>query len=173
MDQKRYEGARSRTDSKLRYAGVHLEELQSVRRGGDDFDRAHQESFLFHLIGVRDAFLQELNIYHECNLALDRVHIESLTKALKGSGKRSQAIETLTRLEADSSSWFSRAKEMRDHSTHRHSVPRVYHIGGERHGQVFLTNTSNGAPVETDFILLFERWKNEMASLISEMRKLN
>lgn len=51
-----------RTDAKLRYAALHLDELKSKDTGGgDDFARAHQESFLFHLIGAKESFLLELN----------------------------------------------------------------------------------------------------------------
>jgi hypothetical protein len=55
----------ARTDAKLRYAKIHLDELAALPiRNGGDFDRAHQESFLFHLFGARDAFLAELNHYY-------------------------------------------------------------------------------------------------------------
>lgn len=58
MDEKRLENLRARTDAKLRFAEVHLKELLALPRlSGDDFDRAHQESYLYHLIGAKDAFL--------------------------------------------------------------------------------------------------------------------
>ncbi|HXQ35194.1 MAG TPA: hypothetical protein VN843_14355 [Anaerolineales bacterium] len=48
MDAKELENLRSRADAKIRYAQVHLDELKAINRlGGDDFDRAHQESFLY------------------------------------------------------------------------------------------------------------------------------
>ena len=47
MDQKELDNLRSRTDAKIRYAQVHIEELKEKGiLGGDDFDRADQESFL-------------------------------------------------------------------------------------------------------------------------------
>ena len=47
-----------RTAAKLRYAKVHLDELAALKSlCGDDFDRAHQESYLFHLLGAHDVRL--------------------------------------------------------------------------------------------------------------------
>jgi len=56
---KEIKNVQERTNAKLRYARLHLEELRSYRRkgSGDDFERSHQEAFLFHLFGTRDAFL--------------------------------------------------------------------------------------------------------------------
>lgn len=58
---------KERTNAKLRYARIHLNELRLYQRkgSGDDFERSHQESFFFHLFGALDAFLQELNLYRE------------------------------------------------------------------------------------------------------------
>jgi hypothetical protein len=54
-----------RTDAKLRYAKLHLEELQAVKRlNGDDLERSHEEAFLYHLFGARDALLSEINLYY-------------------------------------------------------------------------------------------------------------
>ena len=54
-----------RTAAKLRYAEVHLREIRELGQpDGGDFDRAHQESFLFHLLSTRDALLAELNVYY-------------------------------------------------------------------------------------------------------------
>jgi hypothetical protein len=74
----------ARTDAKLRYAKIHLDELAALPiRNGDDFDRAHQESFLFHLFGVRDAFLAELNHYYRCGLPQHDLTVGKLRNVLK------------------------------------------------------------------------------------------
>ena len=66
LDEEALKPLRVRVDSKLRFAEIHLEELRELEAktplGGSDFDRAHQESFLFHLFSAKDAFLIELNI---------------------------------------------------------------------------------------------------------------
>jgi len=70
MDKTALTGLRARTDAKLLYADIHLAEL-SIRgtNGGTGFDRAFQESFLFHLLGAKDAFLIELNAYYSGGLS--------------------------------------------------------------------------------------------------------
>jgi len=173
VDEQQYKAAQDRTDAKLRYAAVHLDELRNTERRGGDFERAHQESFLFHLFGARDAFLQELNLFHECGLPLEEVTRGKLAKAVQDGRKHSEALEKLIELEKDQTSWLSCAKEMRDHSTHRHSVPRVYHVGGERYGEVFLTDTRSGVAVEHDYLALFEEWHGNMMTLIQDLRSSN
>ena len=65
MNYKTITPLQERSNAKLRYAAVHLDELKSIEQlGGDDYDRAHQESFLYHLMGAKDAFLIELNTYY-------------------------------------------------------------------------------------------------------------
>ena len=49
-----------RADMQIRYAHLVLQELTIRERSlgvasGDDFDRSHEESFLFHLFGALDA----------------------------------------------------------------------------------------------------------------------
>jgi len=172
MNHQELSAARSRTDAKLRYAAVHLDELRRIERRGDEFERAHQESFLFHLHGTRDAFLQELNVYYGFGLPLNEVKRWKIEKTLKDTGKTSRALDHLVNIESDPDNWINCAKEMRDHSTHRHSVPRLSHVGGERHGEVFLLDTRSGKPVEKDYLKLFETWLVSMTELISELRKL-
>ena len=165
-----YAAAQSRTDAKLRYAEVHLGELHTAERRGDDFDRAHQESFLFHLLGVRDAFLQELNIHHGCGLEIKSVNRRRIEQVLINKGTRSAALEGLSTIENDQDSWLAHATEMRNHSTHRNSIPRVYHQGGENHGGVHLTDTRSGNVLEKDYVRIFEQWVEEMRDLIQRLR---
>ena len=70
----------SRTEQKLRFARIHIDELRThtTRNTGDDFERSHHESFLFHLYGASDAFLQELNIYYSCGLSSVRLKVEQI-----------------------------------------------------------------------------------------------
>jgi|WetSurMetagenome_2_1015567.scaffolds.fasta_scaffold09331_4 hypothetical protein len=47
MKEQELKNLRERTYAKLRYAKVHLDELKVIPNiGGQDFDKAHQESFL-------------------------------------------------------------------------------------------------------------------------------
>jgi hypothetical protein len=160
-----------RTDAKLRYAEIHLDELKSIERlGGDDFDRAHQESFLYHLLGAKDAFLIELNTYYAVGLGSNGLSIGKLRRALKDKGRKSGELAELYKLENDERSWLFDAKAMRNHSTHVLGVKRHFHLGGVNDGKIFLTNPESGEKIERDFIDDFNNWLHQMRSLLSRLR---
>lgn len=149
-----------RTAAKLRYARVHLDELKAQGPpSGDDFDKAHQESFLFHLLGTRDALRAELN--HYCGAG---------RKTLKKQGITRSEVGELYKLEQDETSWLCAAKDMRDHSTHVQGAPRAYFMGGEDDGKVKLKNPRTGSLTERHFIVEFEDWLNKMETLVLLLR---
>ena len=96
-----------RTDAKLRYARLHLDELRiySDDGGGGDWEKAHEESVLFHLVGAKDAFLQEINSMHRLGLDLMKVNEKSLTKSLKQSEGNSASLVSLEGLATNPGSW--------------------------------------------------------------------
>jgi len=164
---------KERTNAKLRYARVHLEELRSHQRkgSGDDFERSHQESFLSHLFGARDAFLQELNLYYNCGLELHEVTANKLKNKLSKMDIKCPELDKLIQYEKNPKCWLHDAKEMRNHSTHRRSVPRAFHVGGEYDGKVFLRNPQSGKLIENDYTDLFEEWCSKMETLLNDLRK--
>lgn len=170
--QEALQAARDRTDAKLRYAAVHLEELRADARRGGDFDRAHQESFLFHLFGARDAFLQELNVERSCGLTLDQVTRGSMVKWMKKHGQRCDALERLAAIEDDERSWLNAMKEMRDHSTHRHAVARNFQLGGGDALRVTLKHPRTGKLQDQEYMDQFATWMESMKVLIHELREL-
>lgn len=172
MDQNRYTAAMERTNAKLRYAAIHLGELRNMKERGNDAERAHQESFLFQLYGVRDAFLQELNIKLDCGISIEKVNFSCLKKEIKKMEINSTSWEELKEIETDENSWLSCLSEMRHHSTHRHSIPRLHHMGGENHGEIHLANTKSGLFVSEDYIVLFGQWHTKMKNLITQLRNL-
>lgn len=172
MDAKTLENLRSRTDAKLRYSAVHLKEIQALEgHGGHDFDRAHQESFLYHLLGAKDAFLQELNVYYNTGLHPEAVTAGRLRDVLLKNGKQSEELARLYILENDENSWLSQAKAMRDHATHISGVPRTFHIGGKNDGNVFLKNPKSGVEVTKHFPERFVEWFELMHQLIEDLRE--
>jgi hypothetical protein len=172
MDDKQTKSLQERTDAKLRYARVHLDELKSQGPpSGNDFDKAHQESFLFHLLGARDAFLAELNHYCQARVPSDALSLGRIRDALKKQGTTSPELSTLYKLEQDESSWFCKAKEMRDHSTHVQGVPRVYYLGGENHQKVKLKSPRTGTLTERHFIIEFDDWLYTMEELVLSLRE--
>jgi hypothetical protein len=171
MEDKALKALQDRTDAKLRYAGAHLDELKAMPiRRGDDFDRAHQESFLYHLLGVRDAFLAELNAYYVAGLSGADITLGNLKKALARMNRPSLEIGELYTLERDPEGWLNQARGMRDHSTHVAAVPRIFHVGGEDDGTVWLQNPKTNEILEQDFILAFQAWLATMSDLIQRLR---
>jgi hypothetical protein len=172
MDQKEILKIRSRTDAKIRYAETHLSELRAKEQvGGDDFDRAHQESFLYHLLGAKDSFLVELNIYYSGGLVNKDLTAGKLRKALNAKGKSSKELAELYSLENDENSWLFQAKEIRDHSTHVAGVARAFHLGGPKDGQVWLRNPKTGKNIERHFVDKFGDWLINMKELLERLRE--
>lgn len=174
MDQKALDNLRSRADAKLRYAAIHLDELR-VRghkggKGGDEFAKSHQESFLYHLLGAKDAFLSELNAYYGCNLTQDNLSANNLRQELARQGKRSVELAELYSLE-NCPSWLNRAKKMRDHSTHVSGIPRTYYHGGPSHENVSLITPGSTSDTEIHFIDEFQAWHRNMTDLLARLRK--
>ena len=163
-----------RTNAKLRYAAVHLGELRTYksRGSGDEFERAHHESFLFHLLGARDAFLQELNLHYGCDLGMDKVTAVALREKMKASGEMSPELEQLSELERDPQSWLSQAKTMRDHATHRTHIARTFHValGSPDPGTVHLKDPRSGGQSGVEVIEQFEMWLTNMQDLLNALR---
>jgi len=87
---------RARTDQKLQYAIVHLDELKNHPFPRYSvFEMAHQESYLYHLLGAIDAFLAELNEYYECNLPQESISLGNIRKALEKKERKSEEIKEL------------------------------------------------------------------------------
>lgn len=186
------DAARRRTDNKLQYAKVHLTELADRRlednsRGGP-WESAHQESFLYHLVGVRDALFQEINIAHACGLKTREVNRRALSDKLMKLGRQSRGLRTLARLEGMQSSWISIAKRLRNHFTHQKDLPRMFHKWGSQDGMVYVTDPladqlSKKDPKrlagfersivrasETDCVALFTEWCQKAGRLVENLR---
>lgn len=172
MDGKELENIQSRCDAKLRYAKLYLDELALIEiLGGSDVERAHSESFLYHLLGAKDSFLHELNIYYGANLTEESVSHGNLRNKLKTMGIKSEELSELYRLENDETSWLSIAKLMRDVSTHVQGVKRSFHIGGVLDGHVFLKHPNTKLDVTGHYIKDFEQWDINMSQLLTKLRE--
>ncbi len=172
MDEIRLTAACERTDAKLRYAEVHLQELKDAPTlSGSDFDRAHQESFLYHLVGAKEAFIQELNMRYDANLPASELTAGKLRIHMQLNSKPYSELTALYNIDKDETSWLSQAKNMRDHSTHISNVSRAYHIGGEHDNQVHLTDPKTGLQIKQNYTELFGDWLSRMRTLINDLRK--
>jgi Family of unknown function (DUF6586) len=160
----------ARTDEKLRYAEIQLLDIERLtRRNGDDFERSHQEAYLFHLLGALDAFLAEIN--YQCGLAADGISAGKMRNVIiKRAGKNAPELSELHTIEALQGTWLAHAKVMRNHSTHRGGVPRIIHLGGELDGLNYLKNPETGAVIEEDYPLVFRRWHAEASEIVKRLR---
>ena len=171
MDAQTLKNLRARSDAKLAYAWIHFELLQERGgNGGADFDRAVEESILFHLLGAKEAFLVELNAYYNCGLPAEAVSPGNLRKVFEARGAQCSELAELYQLESNPESWLAHAKQMRDHSTHVGGVPRAFHMGGENHGKVFLRNPNTGAYVDTHAPKALASWVVSMRSVLEKLR---
>ena len=172
MDPKTLKNLQERTDAKLRYAEVHLNEIKGHEPlGGDDFDRAHQESFLFHLLGARDAFLFELNECYGLKFDLTKISFQFFSKELKKLNVKIKEFDAIVALQENKTSWLYHAKEMRNFSTHVSSVSRSYHLGEQNDQKVWLKNPKSGNIIERHFVEEFNDWFQEMKSLLFGLRQ--
>ena len=167
-----------RTDAKLGYARLHLDELREYPRlaSGDDWERAHEESILYHLVGVRDAFFQEINSAHGLGLNLSRVNERTLTNKLKQSNLQSRALEDLVELSEDSTRWFSLMMELRNHGCHRGHMVRLFNVGvGSARNMpksIHFKDPRTGEDIEEDSVQLLGNFCDQMERLISKLRLL-
>jgi hypothetical protein len=157
-----------RTEQKLRFARIHLDELRAHphRDSGDDFERSHHESFLFHFFGAREAFLQELNIYYACGLAIDRVASQNLASTLKKRGVTSTELEALKALEAEADSYLGIAKKLRNHAAHCGGIPMQHYLNGPSH----LVRPTTRKELKQDTVDMFDGWLKRMTDLLAQLR---
>ena len=160
-----------RTKQKLRFARLHLDELSETQTGhGNDFERAHQESFLAQLFGAYNAFLVELNSYLNCELAEDDITLGNMRNVLKKGGKQSPTLRVLYELSREETSWFKQAKDMRDYSTHVSGIPLCFYAGGVADGKLALKHPRTKEELPDDFIETFNTWLSEMEQLTEQQR---
>lgn len=157
-----------RTDQKLRFARIQLEELRNhpSRNTGDDFGRSHHESVLFHMYGALDAFLQELNIYCNCGVALEKVSRKNLSHHLTKHGRQSKILSELTTIETVPGSALSTAKEFRHYATHRGGLPMQHYFNGPSN----LVHPITREEIQLDSIAVLEGWLNEVATRLQDWR---
>ena len=98
MKAKKYSLLKELTDSKLRYAQLYLDELKNPEIIGSEMEKAHKESFAFHLNGTVDAFLAEINEIYDLGIKAKNLSIESLKAAKSSSKKPIEEVKKLTKL---------------------------------------------------------------------------
>ncbi|ERM81778.1 hypothetical protein P872_19175 [Rhodonellum psychrophilum GCM71 = DSM 17998] len=168
MKMKKYALLKERTDSKLRYAQLYLDELKNPKTSGSDSEKAHQESFLFHLNGVSDAFLAEINEIYGLGIKAKNLSIKSLKAAKSNSKKPIEEAKKLSKL-MDKKNWLSELK-----SFNPHLVPKSKN--GKKTKSKDKAETANLmdqiSQIPANPVLeKFEEWQAKMSKLILELRE--
>jgi hypothetical protein len=123
-------GAADRTEAKLTYANLMLRELQAHRGlDGDDFQRSHEEAFLFHLHGALEAFLQEINEHCNCGILAHQVSISRLENELR---RQSKTCPQLTEIRALKRRRSGQWRPVRSRPTRQQLLPEC----SKRNGKV-------------------------------------
>ena len=158
----------ARTDQKLRFARIHVDELRTnpSRNSGDDFERSHHEAFLSQFYGATDAFLQELNIHYSAHLPVDKVSRRTIEEKLRKMSVPSKELVELARLEADAEGYLGIAKELRHHATHRGGIPMQHYFNGPSN----LVHPSTRKELPTDSVELFSGWLHRLSELLQSFR---
>ena len=159
-----------RTDAKLRYASVHLQELAEYEEQLDDWARAHVESVLFHLDGIFDCLLQEINEAYDIGLSTRKVSFHSLRSKLDRHQKQSSAFDYLERL-VERGNWAYELRELRHQGTHRDGINRFIRVNLKKQEQSvrFISPVDNNV-VEIDQADLIEQYSDRLQSLIQKVR---
>lgn len=126
--------SKSRTDQKLRYAVIHLEELKCYPNAtsNDEWENAHQESCFFHLVGSIEAILHEINDGYSLGLSLHKVTWCRVCEKLNKTGQSSPAFNHLDYLKNKKTSWLALLFEWRNHGTHRRRISKVVNLSAVR-----------------------------------------
>jgi len=164
---------KTRTNKKLEFARISLNEIKSRPELGsaDNFERSHEENFLFHLIGAKDSFLQEINIAYGSNLPIHKVKERSLVGKLIEMGIQSPELCEIMDLEdRQKAGWLAFAIELRDQGTHRRDIGRTLEIGGELNGEVSFHNPISGQCMDIDSIQFFKLCLENMTGLLERLR---
>ena len=54
---------------------------------------------------------------------------------------------------------------------HQGGIPKVFFVGGEENGQVWLKNPKSGVTIEQDALKLLEVWFKKMRTLLEQSRE--
>jgi hypothetical protein len=169
----------SRTDAKLRYARIHLEELKALPEpwSADDWQRAHFESFFFHLFGARDAYLLEANEHYGAGLADDQVRLADLLSRLASRGIATPDLNELRTVEEDPATFLRLAATLRHKATHQSGNPLMFYVGSGTDSVRYKDphvpqNPNNPTPLNETVRETSERLLQQLESLIERLRHL-
>jgi len=143
---------RERTEQKLRFAELHLDEVLAtdLPGHGHDFERSHLEAVLYQLVGASDTFKREL-------LAL--------------AGRRSPLVDRLAAFRNNKTEGLGELVALRDSSTHSSGVPLSFYMGSENDGKVAFKHPDTLVEFPERATDTLAGWLRTMRALFSELRE--
>ncbi|OHB65311.1 MAG: hypothetical protein A2Y76_03520 [Planctomycetes bacterium RBG_13_60_9] len=169
--------SRHRTEQKLRYATVHLDELDKYPNAtsNDEWENAHQESCFFHLAGAVEGLLHEINDGYSLGLNLTDVTWTKIDRGLKQSNQSSPAFDHLTQLKDDPMSWLALLFEWRNHGTHRARVAKMINVSTRNRVDNQFKDPRSGQPSNIypglGCLDILRRFLADVRTLIDDCRK--
>jgi hypothetical protein len=142
-----------RTNQKLAFAKLYLDLRIKCENTGGVAERAHEESFLFHLIGVIDAFEQEVK--HACGLR---------------SARNTPVWQIIEAMKHDEAGWLWEATRYRNFGMHQSGIGHQFHVGGDRDGMVEFKDTKTSRPLSQTIPEYLNRCLESMTALITQLR---
>jgi hypothetical protein len=163
-----------RTDKKLLFAELTLNEIMSYQHFGsaDDFERAHEESYFYHIVGVKDSFLQEINEAYKLGLPGNQVKELALAKQLDANKLHSTELDEIINLKSNSTGWLAIAIKLRNQGTHRTNIPRhfIEVVGSKTSSTRYFVDPVTNQRLETDIPTFMKQCLNEMKALVNGLR---
>ncbi|MCS4436308.1 DUF6586 family protein [Aquiflexum gelatinilyticum] len=166
MKMKKYSPLKEHTDAKLRYAQLYLDALKEPKVVGSDLEKAHQGSFLFHLNGVVDAFLAEINELYGLGLKGKHLTIDHLKSAKPESKKSLKEVKKLGKL-LGKKNWLAELRSFDPNNVKPAKKGKKSEVDKEVSNLV-----EHVVIIPTNPIMeRFEDWQAKMRRLISELRE--
>ncbi len=168
MKKKKYSLLKELTDSKLRFSQLYLDELKNPEIIGSDAEKAHNESFLFHLKGVVDAFLGEINEIYGLGIKAKKISIDRLKDAKSNSKKPIQEVKKLSKL-MGKTNWLHELK-----SFNPNAAPKTEKNNKSKGKVKFETGNlleQIGQVESNPKMEKFEGWQNKMRKMVLELRE--
>lgn len=159
-----------RTTQKLEFAKIYLDERLKHGETGATLERAHEETFLFHLIGAKDSFLQEINHAFGLRLPEHSVNERTLRTGLQGARKSCTALDEIEALLQDQHSWLHLANWFRNQGMHRDSIKRGFYAGGQKDGTAEFIDPYSKQPMGQSLSAFLSDCFDRMVKLILRLR---
>lgn len=165
MKKKKLTALSEMTDAKLRYSQLYLDAIKNPEIAGTDEEKAHQQSFVFHLTRASEALLIEANERFGLGLKEKHLSIEGLRSAKFDSKKAAREGKKLAK-SLGKKGWI---EEVRSFSLDKPIKTKKIKNSSEENESALLVGEVNSASQDT-LLAKFEEWQAKMRTTINESR---